>query len=348
MRIAVTASLVAPLVDPPIGGAQAFVCDLATALQERGHEVTVYCSAGSSWPELRLAEIPVDPAVSAALVHPGGAPAAPVPALREAFTREFEAVRAAAPDAVSQHAFDADAIELAEDLPVLHTLHLPPLVPGVVEAARASRARFVTVSEAARRAWREAGLAEVGVIPNGVPDLEPPGPAPVEPVALIAGRVSPEKGTAAALRAASEVGLRPQLAGEIFDREYWERSIRLPTQALRRRDLSRLMARAAVTLMPVEWDEPFGLVAAEAQLAGCPVAGYRRGGLPEVVEEGVSGLLAEPGDFDGFLEAIRGALRLDRAAVRASALRRLLIGPVAETYERELCELAEARLKSAM
>jgi glycosyltransferase involved in cell wall biosynthesis len=99
--------------------------------------------------------------------------------------------------------------------------------------------------------------------------------------------------------------------------------------------------------MPVEWDEPFGMVAAEAQLAGCPVAGYRRGGLPEVVEEGVGGFLAEPGDFEGLLDAVRAALRLDRAAVRASALRRLLIGPVAATYERDLGATAEAWRRSS-
>ena len=63
------------------------------------------------------------------------------------------------------------------------------------------------------------------VLANGVPDLEPPGGRPVEPTALIAGRISPEKGTATALRAAAEVGLRPVLAGAVFDREYWERWI---------------------------------------------------------------------------------------------------------------------------
>jgi glycosyltransferase involved in cell wall biosynthesis len=347
MRVAVTASLVLPLLDAQLGGGQSFVCDLAAALQERGHEVTVYCAAGSSVSGLRLVEIPVDPAVADALVRPGRLVAPPVPALREAIARQFGAVRADAPQALSQHAFDADAIELAEGLAVVHTLHLPPLVPAFVEAARGSRARFVTVSEAAARTWREAGLAGVGVIRNGVPFFELPPVDSVEPAALIAGRVSPEKGTATALRAASAVGLRAEVVGDVYDHDYWERSVRVPTHAVPRPELWRMMARSAVTLMPVEWDEPFGLVAAEAQLAGCPVAGYRRGGLPEVVEEGVGGFLADPGDFEGLLEAIRRALLLDRAAVRASAIRRLPIGPMVEAYERELGAVAEARRRSA-
>jgi glycosyltransferase involved in cell wall biosynthesis len=346
MRVAVTASLVLPLLDAQLGGGQALVCDLAAALQERGHEVTVYCAAGSSVSGLRLVEIPVDETVSGALVRPGGLVAPPVPALREAVARQFEVVRADAPEALSQHAFDAEAIEFAEGLPVVHTLHMPPLVPAVVRAASESRARFVTVSEAAGRSWREAGLAGVGVIRNGVPFFELPQVDAVEQVALIAGRVSPEKGTATALHAASAVGLPPRVVGDVYDHEYWERSVRIATRAVTRPALWRLMAGSAVTLMPVEWEEPFGLVAAEAQLAGCPVAGYRRGGLPEVVEEGVGGFLADPGDFEGLLQAIRGALRLDRGAVRASALRRLSIGPVVEAYERELGAVAEARRRS--
>jgi glycosyltransferase involved in cell wall biosynthesis len=356
MRIALTASLVLPVREAQTGGATAFICDLAAALAERGHEVTVYCAEGSSLAGLRLVQVPVDPAVSAARVRPAGSPAAPaaaVPALREAFARQLEAVREDEPDALSQHAFDAEAIELAEGLPaeglpVLHTLHLPPLVPAVVAAARSSAAPFVTVSEACAGAWREAGLGSVGVIRNGVPSFEvpePAGPAGVaggdgaEQVALVAGRISPEKGTATALRAAAALGLRPQVVGPVYDRDYWAREVRLPAWAVERRHLWRLMARSAVTLMPVQWDEPFGLVAAESQVAGCPVAGYRRGGLPEAVEEGVGGHLAAPGDFEGLLAAARACLRLDRAAVRAAALRRLLIGPVAEAYERELAAL---------
>lgn len=335
MRIAITASLVLPVRQAQPGGAQAFLCDLATALEQRGHLVTVYCAEGSSADGLRLVQVPVDPAVAAAKVRPAGAVAAPPAALREGFERMFQAVRAEAPDAISQHAFDVEAIELAGDLPVLHTLHLPPVVPAVVEAARVSPARFVTVSQASGRAWRQAGLDSVGVIRNGVPFFEPPA-VEVEPVALIAGRISPEKGTATALRAARASGLEPRLVGDVYDHDYWERSVKVPTAAVTRPALWRLMAGSAVTLMPVAWDEPFGLVAAESQVAGCPVAGYRRGGLPEAVREGVGGYLAEPGDFDGLLEAIRAALRLDRAAVRAGALRRLLIDPVAEAYEREL------------
>jgi glycosyltransferase involved in cell wall biosynthesis len=338
VRIAVVASLVTPLREAQLGGAQAFLTDLARALGARGHEVTVYCAEGSSLAGLRLVTVPAPAGVEAALVMPGGPPPAPLPALRDAFERLFAAVRANGCDAVTQHAFDAEAFELAADLPVLHTLHLPPLVPGVVAAAVRTGARCVTVSDAMRRAWSSAGLPGIRVLPNGVPAFAPP-EVGVEARVLIAGRVSPEKGTAAAVRAARRAGLEPLLAGTVYDRAYWERAVGVPVEPVDRRELWRLMAGSAVTLMPIEWDEPFGMVAAESQMAGCPVVGYCRGALPEVVEEGVGGLLVEPGDLEAVVAAIPAARALDRRLVRQSALRRLGIERSATAYEAALARL---------
>lgn len=336
MRIAVVASLVTPLREAQVGGAQAFLTDLARALVGRGHDVTVYCAEGSSLAGLRLATVPAPAGVEAALVMPGGAPPPPLPALAAAFERLFAAVRADGCDAVTQHAFDAEAFELAAGLPALHTLHLPPLVPAVVAAA--ARARCATVSEAMRQAWRAAGLPEVDVLPNGVPPFALP-EVPVRPRAVIAGRVSPEKGTAVAVRAARRAGLEPLLAGTVYDRDYWAREVGVPVQPVDRPELWALMAGSAVTLLPIEWDEPFGMVAAEAQTAGCPVVGYRRGALPEVVDEGAGGVLVEPGDEAALVAAIPVARELDRRRVRESALERLGIDRSAGAYEAALAAL---------
>jgi glycosyltransferase involved in cell wall biosynthesis len=338
LRVAVVASPVTPLADAQLGGAQALLTDLARALAGRGHEVTVHCAEGSALAGLRLVTVPVPAGVERALVMPGGPPPAPLPAMREAFARMFAAIAREGCDAVSQHAFDAEAFELATGLPVLHTLHLPPLVPAVVAAAGRAGAPCVTVSEAMREAWTAAGLTGVGVLRNGVPAF----PQPVVPVAaraLIAGRVSPEKGTAAAVLAARRAGLEPLLVGTVYDRGYWEREVRVPVAPVDREELWRLMAGSAVTLMPVEWEEPFGMVAAEAQMAGCPVVAYRRGGLPEVVEEGTGGMLVAPGDLDALVAAVTAALALDRPAVRESALRRLTIDRTAAAYEAALAGL---------
>jgi glycosyltransferase involved in cell wall biosynthesis len=244
-------------------------------------------------------------------------------------------------DVVSQHGFDAPAFEAgAQGPPVLHTLHLPPLVPAVVKAvARVDRANLATVSESCRGSWKHVGVEIERVLRNGVPDLHIDG-APVEQAALVAGRLSPEKGVEHALRAARAVRLAVRVAGAAYDPSYEvDLSGAEWLGALPRDDLRRLMARSAVTVCAVRWDEPFGLVAAEAQMAGCPVAAYRRGALPEVVDEGVSGFFAEPDDVDGLSEAIRRCLTLDRYAVRASALTRLGLDEALDRYEVALREV---------
>jgi hypothetical protein len=95
--------------------------------------------------------------------------------------------------------------------------------------------------------------------------------------------------------------------------------------------------------MPIEWDEPFGLVAAEAQVAGCPVAGYARGALPELVEQGVSGILVPPGDEARLVQAIGEACALDRYRVRRSGRARLLFDASLGRYEALLRKVAKGR-----
>ena len=65
------------------------------------------------------------------------------------------------------------------------------------------------------------------------------------------------------------------------------------------------MARAAVALYPARWEEPFGMAAAEAQACGTPVVAFRRGGLGEVIADGVTGFLVPPDDVQAAADAVR-------------------------------------------
>jgi glycosyltransferase involved in cell wall biosynthesis len=100
------------------------------------------------------------------------------------------------------------------------------------------------------------------------------------------------------------------------------------------------MAEAAAVLCPVRWDEPFGLVAAESQATGTPVVGYRRGALPEVVADGVTGALVAEGDVQGAASALAGAPGLDRGAIRRHAEETLGLDAMVDAYERLSVELA--------
>jgi glycosyltransferase involved in cell wall biosynthesis len=95
-----------------------------------------------------------------------------------------------------------------------------------------------------------------------------------------------------------------------------------------------------VLLMPIRWDEPFGLVAAEAQMAGCPVAAYRRGALSEVVPHGIGGWLVDPDDEEALLDAVLIARTLERGAIRRRARIELGVDPMVDAYERMLTAVA--------
>jgi glycosyltransferase involved in cell wall biosynthesis len=260
--------------------------------------------------------------------------------MRRAFELLFKELRRRGADVVSQHAFDAEAIEMSHGLPVIHTLHLPPIASRVLGEVLRSRAAFATVSESCRRAWATAGAGQVGVLRNGVPVFTVE-EVPIRADALLAGRLSPEKGFEDGIAAARAIGLRPVVVGVPYDRSYQldlSAAHVLPPQP--RSQLWQLMAGASVTLLPVHWDEPFGMVGAEAQMAGCPVAGYSRGGLVETVEQGVSGFLTEPGDVKGLAEAAAAAIKLDRESVRASATKRLGLDASLDAYETALAAVA--------
>ena len=326
-----------PLQPAQLGGAQAVLCDLAIGLSQRGHEVLIYCAEGSEVPGVDLVEIPVAQGAHQALMMPGSTDEPPAsPVIRRAFEQLFKELRRRGADVVSQHAFDAEAIEMAEGLPVLHTLHMPPISNRVLGEVLKSRAAFAAVSDSCRRAWTNAGAGQVAVIRNGVPVFTVD-EVPVRKDALLAGRLSPEKGFEDGIAAARAIGLRPVVVGVPYDRSYQpdlSAALVMPPQP--RSQLWQLMAGSSVTLLPVHWDEPFGMVGAEAQMAGCPVAGYARGGLVEIVQPGVSGFLSAPGDVNGLAEAALAATKLDRAAVRASAINRLSLDASLDAYEAAL------------
>ena len=94
------------------------------------------------------------------------------------------------------------------------------------------------------------------------------------------------------------------------------------------------MARAAVVLCPSRWDEPFGLAAAEAQACGTPVVAFRRGGLGEVIVDGVTGFLVPPDDMQAATEAVSKVAGISRADCRDHAERELDLELSLNAHER--------------
>jgi glycosyltransferase involved in cell wall biosynthesis len=360
MKIAIMAPLVTAIREPQLGGSQAFVSDLARGLASRGHVVHVYASSGSEIPGVEVIDTGIDPQSLAGTLYralgtsagesaePGpAAPDPPAAAAESAFTTAYTAMRASRYDVIHNHAFDAPAVRLAAALhaPVVHTLHLPPdkaVSAALRDVARRPRPPAVaTVSVFQARAWRR-------VVP--VDAILPPYP-PTRVIrwsetagegALFAGRLSPEKGTAEAIDIARAAGVPIHVYGDVYDADYSRERIDprrnwpgvTVHRGVPRASLWEVMARAAVVLCPSRWDEPFGLAAAEAQACGTPVVAFSRGGLGEVIADGVSGFLVPPDDVRAAAEAVSKVAGISRAACRDHAEGRLDLELSLDAHER--------------
>ncbi len=145
---------------------------------------------------------------------------------------------------------------------------------------------------------------------------------------VILGRVHPDKGTAEAIEIARRCGRRLLIAGPVQDTDYFDTQVAplvdddrvcyLGSVGPERR--SALLASAAALLHPIAFAEPFGLSVVEAMAAGTPVVAYRRGSMPEVIDEGVTGFLVS--DVETAVGAVQRAVDLDRNDVRRIAERR--------------------------
>jgi glycosyltransferase involved in cell wall biosynthesis len=353
MKIAIMAPLVTAIREPQLGGSQAFVSDLARGLAGRGHEVHVYAASGSEIGGVTVVDTGADPRALAGTLYRAGVPAATAPAesaaaaAQAAFATAYARMLDASYDVIHNHAFDAPAVRLATTVPVpaLHTLHLPPdeaLAAALDQAACSGRPPVVaTVSAFQAAAWRRRVRIDE-VLPPYVPTLAIPYSATAGNGAVFAGRLSPEKGAAEAIDIASEAGLSIDVYGDAYDPEYARERI-APRQArlgvrihaaIPRAALWAAMSRAAVVLNPVYWEEPFGMVAAEAQACGTPVVAFRRGGLTEVIEDGVTGFLVPPGDTQAAVEAVGRTDTISRAACRSRAERHLDLEQSLDEHER--------------
>jgi glycosyltransferase involved in cell wall biosynthesis len=347
MKVAIVAPLVSAIREPQGGGSQAFVSDLARGLASRGHEVHVYAATGSEIPGVTVIDTGIDPrSLLATLYRAGGSAARDQDAAASAFAGVYATVRETRYDVVHNHAFDAPAIGLARTLsaPVVHTLHLPPepaIVAALRDAARTPRPPAVAgVSAFQAGAWEKFVRVDA-ILPPYVPTRVIAWSRAAGDGAVFAGRLSPEKGAAEAIDIARAAGIAIDVYGDAYDPDYAREQIG-PRRAepgvvvhpgVARTSLWTVMARAAVVLCPARWDEPFGMAAAEAQACGTPVVAFRRGGLSEIIADGVTGFLVAPDDIRAAADSVRRVTGISRSACRSHDERHLDLGRSLDAHE---------------
>jgi len=221
--------------------------------------------------------------------------------------------------------------------PVLTTIHgfSSDRILPVYERYNATT-HYVAISDADRHPH----LAYAATIYHGIPLEEFTFRREPDDYLLFFGRIHPDKGAAEAIEVARRAGRRLLLAGIVHDEAYFARAIapRLDGDRVAflgmadpaRRDA--LLGGASALLHLIDFDEPFGLSMIEAMACGTPVIAYRRGSIPEVVDEGETGYIV--GDIEEAVAAVPRAAALDRARIRRRAEERFSQGRMVEDYLR--------------
>ena len=291
MKVALLAHRRFPIAPPFAGGLESFTWHLARSLRERKIAVTVFAGPGTD-PSLGVEEMNFQPVTLGLDARRDSA----MPA--EAHVQETfaylqvmkELAQRRDLDVIHNNSLHYLPVMLSSTLnaPVVTSLHTPP-TPWLEPALRLCGDAVTTtaVSQAVARRWK--GITNARVIRNGINVTEWPFAQGGEDLVWF-GRLVPEKAPHVAALMARRAGRHLRIAGPLSDSEYFRNHLE-PLLGddveyvghLMPADLATLVGASAVCLATPDWDEPFGLVAAEAMACGTPVLALRRGGLQEVV-----------------------------------------------------------------
>jgi glycosyltransferase involved in cell wall biosynthesis len=223
---------------------------------------------------------------------------------------------------------------------VVHTIHgelTEPMVTFYKEVAARARLCAISLSQAASA----PDIKLAGIVHNAVEMPTAPPSVAHERYLIEVARITPDKGQHLAIQVAQRAGRKLILAGKVERSgeglQYFEEQVEpflSPTVeyypnvagALK----ARLISRAAAGIFPLQWAEPFGLAMVECMVAGTPVLALRTGSTPELIEEGVTGFLAE--DADDLVEGANRLDEIDRARCAIVSRERFSPRHMAERY----------------
>jgi glycosyltransferase involved in cell wall biosynthesis len=207
----------------------------------------------------------------------------------------------------------------------------------------------VSISENQRLPLQEANW--LGTVYHGLPEQSlRPSFAPGQYLAFL-GRFTADKGPDVAIRIAKSAGLPLKIAAKVprAEKGYYANTI-APlvdgdqiqlTGEVNDEAKENFLAHAAALVFPIDWPEPFGLVMIEAMACGTPVIAFRRGSVPEVVDDGVTGFIVET-EADA-VNAIRRLPELDRRRVRSVFEQRFTAKRMAKDYVHHYQQLIQGR-----
>jgi len=327
---------ISPLIEsvPPrlYGGTERVVAYLTEELVRQGHDVTLFASGDSN--------------TSAKLI----------PCCKQALRLD-----AAVRDHIPYHVAMLEQVRrLAHRFDILHfhtdVIHFPAFcgTPHVTLTTLHGRQDLlelqhlyrtfpamplVSISEAQREPIADANV--VGTVHHGLPEnLLPARHVAGGGFLAFVGRISPEKRLDRAIEIAQASGLPLKIAAKIdrADQAYFAECIAplLDTEGvefvgeINEREKASFLGNARALLFPIDWPEPFGLVMIEAMACGTPVLAFNCGSAPEVIDQGVTGIVV--GTVREAIGALNAVLALDRRRIRRRFEERFTAERMANDY----------------
>lgn len=331
MKIAQVAPLYESVPPKLYGGTERVVSYLTEELIRLGHDVTLFAS-GDSTTKARL----VAPCARALRLDA---------AVKEPLVHHYIQL-----DQVLEEVEQFDIIHFhvgylhfplfnRQSVPHITTLHgrldIDDLVPLY---KRYGEIPLVSISNDQRRPLAWANWQ--GTVYHGLPDdLHFVGTGRGEYLAFI-GRIAEEKRPDRAIEIATRAGMKLKIAAKIdaVDREYFHQKIE-PMLAnplvecvgeIDDRRKQDFLGNASALIFPIDWPEPFGLVIIEALACGTPVIAFRRGSVPELIEDGVTGFIVD--DIDQAVAALAKVKDLDRQRCRQVFEERFSVARMTRDY----------------
>ncbi len=351
LRIAMLAPPWISVPPPGYGGVESVVGVLTDALVQRGHAVTLYCAPGSrsSARVVSLLEEAHPEEIERSLYEV------------DHVARAFEQIDLAAHeerfDVVHDHCgFTALAMADRLDTPLVHTLHGQFTASTAAFYARHGHKGALVGISRAQLASAPSGVEPVGATPNPIDVRAWPLRERKEDYLLWIGRMTAEKGPHRAIAAARAAGVPLVLAGVIQpgQQAFFDREVAPHIDGERVRFLGEIggsvkraaFAGARALLMPIRWEEPFGMVMVEALACGTPVIAFAEGAARELVCDGRTGFLVE--DELAMGAAVARLPRIAPRDCRAWVAEHCDVDVVAAAYERTYRSVARARVEEVL
>lgn len=333
MKIAELGPLWKPVPPPKYGGSELIASLVTENLQKLGQNVTLFAAKGAKT-KTKLVETLPKPLYS--LVG-GFQWKYTEPFLLEGIARAFQFIKSKNFDIVHNHiGFEALPFSSLTTAPIVTTIHssLPPDSPVLAHALR--RHYFVSISNAQRKSTPY--LNYVATVYHGIDTSAfKPNTGQPEDYFVFLGTLSPEKGADFAVKIAQKAKIRLLIAGEIRSQEFFKKSIKpyLGEKIkflgeLTHKQKNELLRNAKALLFPITWNEAFGLVMVESLASGTPVIAFKKGSVPEILDDAKTGFVVT--SKPSFASAIKNVAKISRSRCRRVAEQRFDAKIMAQNY----------------